>query len=141
MFSGECVTPMGCDAGADRPAEGVCRAAADNPAPFSALARNGQHAVVGSSPGGLVRVVDGWADAADCRHPSRVRRPVEDAALRQRLIDNAKGAPRHIMRIDLGAMTWGASACRARWRSTELMAVASYSHVHHIESNVRAQAP
>ena len=94
---------MGCHAGAGLSSgRGVCRAAA-NPAPFSALLQLGEHAVVSSSPERLVRVVvDGWADTRPIAgtHP-RSPDPVEDAALRQRLIDNAKERAEHIMLIDL----------------------------------------
>ena len=73
-------------------------------------------------------------------HP-RSPDPVEDAALRQRLIDNAKERAEHIMLIDLERNDLGRICLPGTVEVNELMAVASYSHVHHIESNVRAQAP
>ena len=122
------------------PAEVFAALRLANPAPFSALLQLGEHAVVSSSPERLVRVVDGWADTRPIAgtHP-RSPDPVEDAALRQRLIDNAKERAEHIMLIDLERNDLGRICLPGTVEVNELMAVASYSYVHHIESNVRGR--
>lgn len=111
-----------------------------NPAPFSALADFGHCQIVSSSPERLVRVQDGWVDTRPIAgtHP-RSPDPVEDAALKQRLIDNAKERAEHVMLIDLERNDLGRIAVPGTVEVDELMAVESYAYVHHIESNVRAR--
>ncbi|TCP12581.1 anthranilate synthase component 1 [Crenobacter luteus] len=111
-----------------------------NPAPFSALAHFGDCQIVSSSPERLVRVIDGWVDTRPIAgtHP-RSTDPVEDAALKQRLIDSAKERAEHVMLIDLERNDLGRIAVPGTVEVNELMAVESYAFVHHIESNVRAR--
>ncbi|AXK39704.1 aminodeoxychorismate synthase component I [Crenobacter cavernae] len=111
-----------------------------NPAPFSALADFGDCQIVSSSPERLVRVADGWVDTRPIAgtHP-RSADPVEDAALKQRLIDSAKERAEHVMLIDLERNDLGRIAVPGTVEVNELMAVESYAYVHHIESNVRAR--
>lgn len=109
-----------------------------NPAPFSALVQLGAASIVSSSPERLVRVEAGWADTRPIAgtHP-RSPDPAEDAALRQRLIASAKERAEHIMLIDLERNDLGRIAESGTVEVNELMTVASYTYVHHIESNVR----
>ncbi|KMN33859.1 hypothetical protein VI26_15065 [Chromobacterium sp. LK1] len=111
-----------------------------NPAPFSALADFGDAQIVSSSPERLVRVRDGWAETRPIAgtHP-RSQDPVEDAALKKRLISSIKERAEHVMLIDLERNDLGRISRPGTVEVNELMAVASYAYVHHIESNVRGQ--
>jgi anthranilate synthase component 1 len=111
-----------------------------NPAPFSALADLGDAQIVSSSPERLVRVRDGWADTRPIAgtHP-RSTDPEEDAALKQRLISSIKERAEHVMLIDLERNDLGRISQPGTVEVNELMAVASYAYVHHIESNVRGR--
>ncbi|OWY38719.1 aminodeoxychorismate synthase, component I [Xenophilus sp. AP218F] len=111
-----------------------------NPAPFSALADFGDAQIVSSSPERLVRVRDGWAETRPIAgtHP-RSPDPAEDAALKQRLISSIKERAEHVMLIDLERNDLGRICQPGTVEVNELMAVASYAYVHHIESNVRGK--
>lgn len=111
-----------------------------NPAPFSALADFGGAQIVSSSPERLVRVRDGWAETRPIAgtHP-RSPDPAEDAALKQRLISSVKERAEHVMLIDLERNDLGRICQPGSVEVNELMAVASYAYVHHIESNVRGR--
>ncbi|MFC3531042.1 aminodeoxychorismate synthase component I [Vogesella facilis] len=111
-----------------------------NPAPFSALADFGDAHIVSSSPERLVRVHDGWADTRPIAgtHP-RSPDAAEDAALKQRLISSIKERAEHVMLIDLERNDLGRICQPGTVEVNELMAVASYAYVHHIESNVRGR--
>lgn len=111
-----------------------------NPAPFSALADFGDAHIVSSSPERLVRVHEGWADTRPIAgtHP-RSKDATEDAALKQRLIDSSKERAEHVMLIDLERNDLGRICQPGTVEVNELMAVASYAYVHHIESNVRGR--
>ena len=111
-----------------------------NPAPFSALADFGDAHIVSSSPERLVRVHDGWADTRPIAgtHP-RSKDAEEDAALKQRLISSIKERAEHVMLIDLERNDLGRICQPGTVEVNELMAVASYAYVHHIESNVRGR--
>ncbi|MFN4237831.1 MAG: aminodeoxychorismate synthase component I [Vogesella sp.] len=111
-----------------------------NPAPFSALADLGDAYIVSSSPERLVRVHDGWVDTRPIAgtHP-RSPDAAEDAALKQRLISSIKERAEHVMLIDLERNDLGRICQPGTVEVNELMAVASYAYVHHIESNVRGR--
>lgn len=111
-----------------------------NPAPFSALADFGDAQIVSSSPERLVRVRDGWAETRPIAgtHP-RSQDPAEDAELKKRLISSIKERAEHVMLIDLERNDLGRISRPGTVEVNELMAVASYAYVHHIESNVRGQ--
>ncbi|UTH72694.1 aminodeoxychorismate synthase component I [Chromobacterium sp. IIBBL 290-4] len=111
-----------------------------NPAPFSALADFGEAQIVSSSPERLVRVRDGWAETRPIAgtHP-RSQDPAEDAALKKRLITSIKERAEHVMLIDLERNDLGRISKPGTVEVNELMAVASYAYVHHIESNVRGK--
>ena len=63
----------------------------------------------------------------------------EDAALKQRLISSIKERAEHVMLIDLERNDLGRICQPGTVEVNELMAVASYAYVHHIESNVRGR--
>lgn len=111
-----------------------------NPAPFSALLElNGQQ-IISSSPERLVHV---RGDVINTRPIAGTHRrssdPHEDAALKARLLETAKERAEHIMLVDLERNDLGRIAEPGSVEVNELMAVATYAFVHHIESNVRAR--
>lgn len=111
-----------------------------NPAPFSGLAVFDDFAVISSSPERLLRVN---GDIVETR-PIAGTRPrnasvSDDAPMREELIGHPKERAEHIMVIDLERNDLG-RICRAgSVEVDELMVVESYSHVHHIVSNVRGR--
>jgi anthranilate synthase component 1 len=111
-----------------------------NPAPFSALADFGTGQIVSSSPERLVEVRGGLAQTRPIAgtHP-RSSDPEEDAALAARLIASAKERAEHVMLIDLERNDLGRICRPGTVEVNELMALASYAYVHHIESNVRGR--
>ncbi|MCG9058329.1 aminodeoxychorismate synthase component I [Laribacter hongkongensis] len=113
-----------------------------NPAPFSALVQFGAAgSIVSSSPERLVRVTpEGVADTRPIAgtHP-RAADPVEDASLKARLIGDLKERAEHVMLIDLERNDLGRICRPGSVEVNELMTVASYATVHHIESNVRGR--
>ncbi|GLS05922.1 hypothetical protein GCM10007860_30850 [Chitiniphilus shinanonensis] len=117
------------------------RLRAANPAPFSALydLGDGRH-VVSSSPERLVSVRGSLVQTRPIAgtHP-RGATPAEDEALKTRLLATVKERAEHIMLVDLERNDLGRIAVPGTVEVDELMAVASYAFVHHIESNVRAR--
>ncbi len=111
-----------------------------NPAPFAGIADFGQYHIVSSSPERLVKVRDGLVETRPIAgtHP-RSPDPVEDETLRQALMTSQKERAEHIMLIDLERNDLGRICRPGSVEVNELMAVRSYAHVHHIESNVRGR--
>lgn len=111
-----------------------------NPAPFSALLELGGCQIISSSPERLVEVRDSLIQTRPIAgtHP-RSFDPVEDAALKDKLINTAKERAEHVMLVDLERNDLGRIAVPGTVEVNELMAVATYAFVHHIESNVRAR--
>lgn len=111
-----------------------------NPAPFSALLDLGRQQIISSSPERLVEV---RGDLIQTRPIAGTHRrssdPVEDAELKVRLLETAKERAEHIMLVDLERNDLGRIAVPGSVEVDELMAVATYAFVHHIESNVRAR--
>ena len=112
-----------------------------NPAPFSALVEMGEWAIVSSSPERLVRLGrDGTLETRPIAgtHP-RSDDPVEDAALRARLEAHPKERAEHVMLVDLERNDLGRVCEPGSVEVAALMEIASYRHVHHIESTVRGR--
>lgn len=111
-----------------------------NPAPFAGLADFGTHRIVSSSPERLARVNAGEIETRPIAgtHP-RAATSEEDSSLRQALISSAKERAEHIMLVDLERNDLGRICRPGSVRVDELMAVRSYTHVHHIESSVRGR--
>ena len=137
---GEFVAPLAGPGAAARSirrrSTGALRAA--NPSPFAALLRDGDFAVISSSPERLVSVQGGIVSTRpDRRHPAarslaRARCGADRVASRQR--EGARGA-RHAHRSRSATISAG-SAPGGSVRVDEYMTVESYAHVHHIVSNV-----
>jgi len=113
------------------------RLRAFNPAPFAGLAVLDDFAVISSSPERLLRIKDNCAETrpiAGTRPRSSPERG--DAPLRTELLENPKERAEHIMVIDLERNDLG-RICRAGSVAVdEFMVIESYSHVHHIVSNI-----
>lgn len=109
-----------------------------NPAPFSALLDMGDWKIVSSSPERLVRVEAGgrvFTRPIAGTHP-RSPSAAQDQALREALAAHPKERAEHVMLVDLERNDLG-RICRPGTVKVEaLMDVASYAHVHHIESTV-----
>ena len=121
------------------PAALFARLMRKNPAPFSALLQMGEWAIVSSSPERLVRLTrDGLLETRPIAgtHP-RSDDPAEDAALRARLQAHPKERAEHVMLVDLERNDLGRVCEPGSVEVAALMDIASYRHVHHIESTVR----
>lgn len=111
-----------------------------NPAPFSAYLNLGEAGqIVSSSPERLVQVKEGVVQTRPIAGTfARSLDPIEDEALKQRLLNTPKERAEHIMLVDLERNDLGRIAVPGTVKVDELMAVATYAFVHHIESNIRA---
>jgi anthranilate synthase component 1 len=112
-----------------------------NPAPFSALLQMDEWAIVSSSPERLVRLgLDGLLETRPIAgtHP-RSEDAAEDAALRARLQAHPKERAEHVMLVDLERNDLGRVCEPGSVEVAALMEIASYRHVHHIESTVRGR--
>jgi anthranilate synthase component 1 len=111
-----------------------------NPAPFAALLQWGGEAVVSSSPERLVQCAGGMVQT---RPIAGTRPRSRDAAIDRALVAELVGHPKeraeHIMLIDLERNDLGRVCEAGSVEVSELMVVESYSHVHHIVSNVRGR--
>lgn len=107
-----------------------------NPAPFAGLLRDGDSALLSSSPERLVSVRGRRAETRPIAG-TRPRFPGDDEAARIRdLVGNPKERAEHVMLIDLERNDLGRVCVPGSVRVDELMTVESYAHVHHIVSNV-----
>ncbi|MSQ34035.1 MAG: anthranilate synthase component I [Dehalococcoidia bacterium] len=109
-----------------------------NPSPYMYfLELDGFH-IVGASPECLVRVEDGIIynfPLAGTRR--RGATPAEDEALAQELRADEKERAEHIMLVDLGRNDVGRVSEPGSVRVADLMRIVRYSHVMHLESEVR----
>lgn len=112
----------------------------NNPAPFSGIADFGKHQIISSSPERLMRVRNGMIETRPIAgtHPRAVT-PADDERVRQHLIASPKERAEHIMLVDLERNDLGRVCEPGSIGVDELMAVCSYTHVHHIESAVRGR--
>lgn len=128
---------------AHAPAALYARLREASPAPFAGLfageSEGRPWAVVSSSPERLVSV---RGDVVETR-PIAGTRPRfagdDDAARIRDLVGNPKERAEHVMLIDLERNDLGRVCAPGSVEVDELMTVESYSHVHHIVSNVRGR--
>ena len=119
------------------PAAVYGRLRAANPSPFAALMREGDFAVISSSPERLLCVRAGTVSTRPIAGTRpRGASPERDAALIDTLLGNEKERAEHVMLIDLERNDLGRICAGGSVRVDEYMAVESYAHVHHIVSNV-----
>ncbi len=112
-----------------------------NPAPFSALVQMDDWSIVSSSPERLIRLdPTGMLETRPIAgtHP-RSDDAAEDAALRARLAAHPKERAEHVMLVDLERNDLGRVCQPGSVEVPALMDIASYRHVHHIESTVRGR--
>jgi anthranilate synthase component 1 len=122
------------------PAELYARLRATNPAPFAGLARWGDEAVVSSSPERLLQIADGVVQTRPIAGTRRRGASAdEDRELREILLANVKERAEHVMLIDLERNDLGRVCIPGSIRVSELMALETYAHVHHIVSNVEGR--
>jgi len=113
------------------------RLRASNPAPFSALINHDGYSVISSSPERLVSVTGSKVET----RPIAGTRPRHcdvklDKQLQRELLDDSKERAEHIMLLDLERNDLGRICAYGSIEVNEFMALESYSHVHHIVSNV-----
>lgn len=111
-----------------------------NPAPFAGLALFEAAAIISSSPERLVRVIGPRVDTRPIAGTRpRSTDPKQDAALMRELIAHPKERAEHVMLLDMERNDLGRIAATGSVRVDELMVIESYTHVHHIVSNVEAR--
>ena len=117
--------------------ESLCTA---NPGPFAGIARWQGTAIVSSSPERLVSVRKGIIST---RPIAGTRRRGEDHAtdedLSSELFAHPKERAEHVMLIDLERNDLGRVCKAGTVEVNEMMVLESYTHVHHIVSNVRGE--
>ena len=112
-----------------------------NPAPFAGMIVMDDYAVISSSPERLVKRSGRRIDT----RPIAGTRPRNEApgmadVSREELLGNPKERAEHIMLIDLERNDLGRVCVGGSVEVDEYMVVESYSHVHHIVSNVTGTA-
>ena len=111
-----------------------------NPGPFSGVAQLAEIAVISSSPERLVSVHDGVVTTRPIAGTRpRGADPAADLALARELHAHPKERAEHVMLIDLERNDLGRVCEAGSVRVDEFMTIESYSHVHHIVSNVRGR--
>jgi len=116
------------------------RLARSNPAPFAGLARMPGGTLLSSSPERLVVCREGWIEARPIAGTRpRGASPETDRALSNELLAHPKERAEHVMLIDLVRNDLGRVCRPGTVAVDELMIVESYTHVHHIVSNVRGR--
>lgn len=111
-----------------------------NPSPFGALFATPERTIVSNSPERLFRVSGGEVDARPIAG-TRPRGVTEEAdrSLARELFLSGKERAEHVMLVDLARNDLGRVCRTGSVRVNEFMARESYSHVHHIVSNVRGR--
>jgi anthranilate synthase component 1 len=111
-----------------------------NPAPFAAFAQSGDFSILSSSPERLLRIRGRRVDTRPIAgtHP-RGATAEEDRALKQALVSHPKERAEHVMLIDLARNDLGRVCEGGSVRVDEYMALETYTHVHHIVSNVTGE--
>jgi anthranilate synthase component 1 len=111
-----------------------------NPGPFSGLALLEGFTVISSSPERLVSVRDGLVTTRPIAGTRpRGADPEADRALARELHAHPKERAEHVMLIDLERNDLGRVCEAGSVQVDEFMTIESYSHVHHIVSNVRGR--
>ena len=111
-----------------------------NPGPFSGLALLDGIAVISSSPERLVSVRDGLVTTRPIAGTRpRGADPEADRALARELHAHPKERAEHVMLIVLERNDLGRVSEAGSVQVDEFMTIESYSHVHHIVSNVRGR--
>ena len=111
-----------------------------NPSPYLFFLKDGERALVGSSPETLIKLEDG---EVTLRPIAGTRRrgadPAEDQRLEQELRADPKENAEHVMLVDLGRNDVGRVSAVGSVRVTALKTVERYSHVMHLVSEVKGR--
>jgi len=109
-----------------------------NPAPFAALAVLDASTIISSSPERLVCVRNGVIETRPIAgtRPRGANAREDDDNLRE-LSAHPKERAEHIMLVDLERNDLGRVCVTGSVRVDELLGVESYTHVHHLVSNIR----
>jgi len=112
-----------------------------NPAPFAGLVMHPEFTLICSSPERLVKRHGAFIDTRPIAG-TRPRNETDDLALTRRseLLHNPKERAEHIMLIDLERNDLGRVCVGGSVSVSEFMVIETYSHVHHIVSNIRGIA-
>ena len=110
-----------------------------NPAPFAGLLAVDDWALVSSSPERLVSVRGHVVETRPIAGTRPRLADDDDAARIRELVAHPKERAEHVMLIDLERNDLGRVCRPGSVRVDELMSVESYTHVHHIVSNVRGE--
>ena len=111
-----------------------------NPSPYMYFLALEDFHIIGASPEALVRVEDGTLynfPLAGTRR--RGATPEEDEALATELRNDEKERAEHIMLVDLGRNDVGRVAEPGTVQVSDLMRVVRFSHVMHLESEIRGR--
>jgi anthranilate synthase component 1 len=120
--------------------EVYARLCESNPAPFAGLLRWQDVAIISSSPERLVSIRNNEVSTRPIAG-TRPRGTSEsaDSALSEELFGHPKERAEHVMLIDLERNDLGRVCNAGTVEVNEYMVLESYTHVHHIVSNVRGE--
>lgn len=119
------------------PAQVFQQLRASNPAPFSALLSWEHQAIISSSPERLVSVKQGMVETRPIAGTRRRGADEQaDEALKSELSLHPKEQAEHVMLLDLERNDLGRVCVPGSVQVNELMTIETYTHVHHIVSNV-----
>ena len=121
------------------PAAVYARLRLANPAPFAGLLVHDDWALLSSSPERLVSVRGHVIETRPIAGTRPRLADDDDAARIRELVAHPKERAEHVMLIDLERNDLGRVCRPGSVRVDELMSVESYTHVHHIVSNVRGE--
>jgi anthranilate synthase component 1 len=111
-----------------------------NPSPYLFFLKDGERALVGSSPETLIKLEEG---EVTLRPIAGTRRrgadPAQDQRLEQELRADPKENAEHVMLVDLGRNDVGRVSAVGSVRVTALRSVERYSHVMHLVSEVKGR--
>ena len=111
-----------------------------NPSPFLFHFNFGDFYVVGSSPEILVRLRDNECTIRPIAGTRpRGKNKIEDLKLKEELLNDPKERAEHLMLLDLGRNDVGRVSKPGTVEVTESFSVEMYSHVMHIESEVKGE--
>jgi anthranilate synthase component I len=113
------------------------RLRAANPSPFAAIMRQGDFALMSSSPERLMSIRGNLVSTRPIAGTrARGATPEQDARIVRSLLDNEKERAEHVMLIDLERNDLGRVCVGGTVKVDEYMGVETYAHVHHIVSNI-----
>lgn len=111
-----------------------------NPSPYHFFLEQDDAVILGASPEMLARVEDRQLEVRPIAGTRpRGKSPVEDQALREELLADAKEGAEHVMLVDLGRNDVGRVSSHGSVQVAAFRVVEHYSHVMHLVSSVTGQ--